>query len=444
MPVPSSRPSLKALTLAVATTTAGLSLNAQASQGNIADTYGLMPLDVGSAQGFSMFNSNVAATYYNPAYLVKDPRAELTGGIFHGRHELEASGPDRNGDVLSDSPTQHVLAGFKANAMALTRFDHPVYIGVMAGIEKFSRELLSFNSETSSQGQFFQYDRQPLFLNIGGGTTLWRGLSGGFATRITLHNEAALTTSTSLGGQTQYEKLSVEAKPSIRSILSANLDWEETFCPDRSCWLDGFETAITYRATSSTRTKVYANTSIPGLLPPNQPLEFTISTLDSFQPSILSLAFQYRSRNWRAALTVEQQNWTDLEEEFEGDSIRDQANIQFKDIIVPRLAAQYQLGSLGFIAGVAWQESALGSDSTLDVNYFDNDKIIAGVGFTMDINNPSFFSFPIQLGIAYQYQHLMERDFTISTSDPDATNNGVEVSTQGSVDMLNGSVTFKF
>ena len=116
------------------------------------------------------------------------------------------------------------------------------------------------------------------------------------------------------------------------------------------------------------------------------------------------------------ALTVEQQNWTDLEEEFEGDSIRDQANIQFKDIIVPRLAAQYQLGSLGFIAGVAWQESALESDSTLDVNYFDNDKIIAGVGFTMDINNPGFFSYPIQLGIAYQYQHLMERDFTISTS----------------------------
>ena len=51
MPLPSSRPSLKALTLAVATATAGLSSTAQASQGNIADTYGLMP-DVGSAQGF--------------------------------------------------------------------------------------------------------------------------------------------------------------------------------------------------------------------------------------------------------------------------------------------------------------------------------------------------------------------------------------------------------
>lgn len=438
-----TRYSLKALSLAIAST-AAVSFNAQASQGNIADTYGLTPMDVGSAQGFSMFNDNVAATYYNPAYLTKDPRAELTGGIFHGRHELRAAGPDRTGDVLSDTPTQHVLAGFKANAMALTRFDHPVYIGVMAGIEKFSRELLSFSSETSSQGQFFQYDRQPLFLNIGGGTKLWRGISGGFATRITLHNEASLTTSTTLAGETSYERLSVDAKPSIRSILGATIDWGETICPDSRCFADGFEMALAYRATSATKTKVDANTSIPGLLPESDPLEFTISTYDSFQPSIISAAFQYNARNWRVALTVEQQNWSDLEDEFENDSIRDQANIKFNDIIVPRLAAEYRLGSLGFIIGAAWQESAIESDSSLDVNYFDNDKITAGVGFTMDIENPSFFSYPLQLGIAYQRQFLQERDFTLSSSDTDAGTDGNVVTTDGDVDVLNGSITFKF
>lgn len=439
-----SRCSRKTLSFAIAASSVVMSASLQASQGNIADTYGLMPLDVGSAQGFSMFNESVAATYYNPAYLTKDPRAELTGGMFHGAHELRASGADRNGDVLADSPTQQVLVGMKADIMALTDLEHPVYIGVMAGVEKFSRELLAFNAGTSSQGQFFQYDRQPLFLNIGGATQLWRGVSGGFATRLTLHNEASLTTTTDLAGNTRYEQLSVDAKPSIRSIFGASIDFGDTLCPESDCFADGFEMALAYRATSVARTKVSASTTIPGLIPKTDPLEFTISTYDSFQPSIMSVAFQYRADNWRMAVALEQQNWSDLEDEFAKDDVRDQANIQFRDILVPRIAGEYRVGAMGFIAGLAWQESAIKSDSSLDVNYFDNEKIIAGLGFTMDFEKLGILAYPLQLGIGYQHHFLLERDFTISTSDIDAGNNGTVVTTDGDVDVLNGSITFKF
>ena len=74
--------SVRAISLTVAILSAGFSLSAQASMGNIGTTYGVMAVDVATAQSLSMFNDQVSATYYNPAYLTKDPKGELTVGFF--------------------------------------------------------------------------------------------------------------------------------------------------------------------------------------------------------------------------------------------------------------------------------------------------------------------------------------------------------------------------
>ena len=106
--------------LAIAILSAGGSFPTQASMGNIGTTYGVMAADVATAQSLSMFNDQVSATYYNPAYLTKDPRGELTLGLLHAEQELRADGPLRDGDVLADSPSQHVLIGMKTNLSSLT------------------------------------------------------------------------------------------------------------------------------------------------------------------------------------------------------------------------------------------------------------------------------------------------------------------------------------
>lgn len=64
----------RALSLAIATASVGFSLQVNASMGNLGTTYGVMPVDVATAQSLSMFNDQVSATYYNPAYLTKDER----------------------------------------------------------------------------------------------------------------------------------------------------------------------------------------------------------------------------------------------------------------------------------------------------------------------------------------------------------------------------------
>ncbi|HEY9121244.1 MAG TPA: outer membrane protein transport protein [Marinobacter sp.] len=443
--VVSSRSSVRALSLAIAAASAGLSMNVAASMGNIGTTYGILPSDIASAQALSMFNTQVSATYYNPAYLAADERGELTGGILHAEPELRATGSDRTGEVLSDRPSQHVLIGMKTNLSSLTRVKHPIYLGFVAGVEKFGKELLAFGSETSDTGQFLTYDRQPLFLNLGGATTLWRGIDAGFSTRITLHSEAALKTTTDLAGNTEYESLSVNAKPSIRSILSTSINLGDTFCPESSCFLSGFETAFAYRTSSNTRTTVSANTVIPGLIPASDPLVFAITTYDSYQPSVYAFGMQYKAERWRVGLTLEQQNWSDLEDEFAGDTVKNQAMAEFDDILIPRIGGEMKLGEhFAVTAGLAYQESALKSDSTLDVNYFDNDKYIVGLGLSAEYTRTRLLAYPVRLDIGYQRQMLQDRDFTISTSNPDATNNGTVISTDGDVDVISGSITLKF
>jgi long-subunit fatty acid transport protein len=323
------------------------SVPAFANMGNLATTYGVLPGDVASAQALSLFNSSVSATYYNPAYLTHDPRGELTLGLLHGEQDLTAKSVSgngyqvRDGDPLKSSPTQHVLIGMKTDLTSITKYERPLYFGFMAGVEKYGAEMMAFNSNTSSQGQSLTYGREPLFLNLGGGLEVIEGLSLGLSARITLQAEAKMRTNSTLGGTTDSEEIAVAAKPSIRPIAGLSADLGKLLCSG-DCWASGFEVAMAYRAYSNTSTKIDANAIIPTVI--NDPgLFLRINTLDSYQPDILALGVQYSGDRWRAGVTLEQQNWSDLGEELEKDTVKDQANLEFKDIIVPRIGGEFEL-----------------------------------------------------------------------------------------------------
>ncbi|HCE41361.1 MAG: aromatic hydrocarbon degradation protein [Alcanivorax sp.] len=443
--------------LALVMGTAG---NAFASMGNIGTTYGVLPTDVASAQALSMFNTKVSSVYYNPAYLAKDPRGELTMGILHADHELRlnslggaAPASRSGGDVLQDSPSQHTLIGLKSNLSNLTRFNHPLYLGVMIGIEKYGEEMLAFESQTSREGQYFEYGRQPLFLSLGGATRLWRGIDVGASARITLQSEAELSAYTNLAGETRYEKLDVSAKPSIRPTLSLTMDLGETFCPDGDCWYNGFETAFAFRGYSNTNTTVDANTVIPGVI--DEPgLSLAVTTLDSYQPNIYSAGVLYGSERLRVGASVEMQQWSDLADEFDGDTIKDQAVanpdgagiLEFQDIVIPRIGAEYQLNkNFTLTGGVAYSESPLKSNASLNVNYLDTDKWILGLGLTAKYERTRFFSFPVRFDLAYQYQKLETREFDLyDTRSPSYPEPYETVEADGDVHVITGAVTLKF
>ncbi|MCZ4286998.1 alkane uptake protein AupA [Marinobacter salarius] len=444
--VSTSRFSLRAMTFAVAAASAGFSLNASASMGNIGTTYGVMPVDVATAQSLSMFNEQVSATYYNPSYLTSDERGELTGGILHAEQELRSSRSDADGDIISDSPSQHVLIGMKTNLASLTRFDHPIYLGFIAGVEKYGKEMLAFSSETSETGQYLQYGKEPLFLNIGGATPLWRGISGGFSVRVTLEAAAQLDAVSTLGGETSRERLAVNAEPSLKSILGTTIKWGDTFCPDSDCFLDGWESAITYRTKSSASTSVDSNIIVTQTIP-DPGLSLAVATIDSFQPETFAIGTQYKGDGWRIGGSIEQQNWSELEDEFAGDTIKDQENvsaanrIRFDDILVPRIGAEYQLSRhFAVRGGLAYEESPLKTTRNPELNYLDTDKIVAGLGISATYERTRVLAYPVRLDIGYQYQQLQDRDFTIVDYD----GNEQQATADGDVHVISGSITLKF
>ncbi len=431
-----------------------------ASMGNIGTTYGVLPSDLASAQALSMFNSQVSATYYNPAYLAKDSRGELTTGLLHADHELRASSvgggsaPLRDGDILQDSPSQQVLLGMKTDLTSLTKYDHPLYFGFMLGVEKYGEEMLAFNSQTSTSGQYFEYGRQPLFLNLGGGTQIWRGLDMGLSARITLHSEAELVATSTLAGETSYETLNVSAKPSIRPIFGLNMDWGESFCGEGdSCWFNGLETAFSYRGYSNTNTTVDSTITIPGtVLDPG--INLAITTIDSYQPNIYAAGLAYGRERWRVGVTLEMQEWSRLEEELEGDTIKDQAvntggapyELRFKDIVVPRIGGEFNINdTYKLTGGVAFSESPLDSNASLEVNYLDADKMILGLGLTAEYKSVPVLAYPVRFDLAYQYQQLDSREFDLyDRRSPSFPQSYETVEAEGDVHVFSGSMTLKF
>ncbi|WP_323752200.1 alkane uptake protein AupA [Marinobacter sp.] len=441
-----SRFSVRATTLAVAAVSATLSMSATASMGNLGTTYGVMPIDVATAQSLSMFNDQVSATYYNPASLTRDTRGELTSGILHAEQELRSANPNANGDVVSSSPSQHVLIGMKTNLGSLTRFKHPIYLGFIAGVEKYGKEMLAFKSETSETGQYLQNGKEPLFLNIGGATPIWRGISAGASVRVTLEAAAQLEAVSTLGGETSREKLSVNAEPTLKTILGTNIDFGSTFCAEDGCFLDGWEAALTYRTKSSAKTSVGSNIIVTQTIP-DPGLSLTVATIDSFQPETIVLGTQYAGNGWRVGGSIEQQNWSELEDEFSRDSIKDQESVSagnrigFDDILVPRVGAEYQLNeNFAVRGGIAYEESPLKTTRNPELNYLDTDKIIVGLGVSATYNRTRLLAFPVRLDLGYQYQQLQERDFTLVDYDGNETN----VTADGDIHVISGSITLKF
>ncbi|WP_303290339.1 alkane uptake protein AupA [Marinobacter sp. SS5-14b] len=441
-----TRFSVRAVSLAVAAVSATLSMTASASMGNLGTSYGVMPVDVATAQSLSMFNDQVSATYYNPAALTKDSRGELTTGILHAEQELRSANPNASGDVLSSSPSQHVLIGMKTNLGSLTRFKHPLYLGFIAGVEKYGKEMLAFSSETTETGQYLQYGKEPLFLNVGGATQLWRGISGGASVRVTLDAAAQLDAVSTLGGETSRERLSVNAEPSLKTILGTNIDFGSTFCPDSECFMTGWEAAVTYRTKSAASTSVDSNIIVTQTIP-DPGLSLAVSTIDSFQPETLAIGAQYSGDGWRIGGSVEQQNWSELEKEFGNDSIKDQGSVSpanrigFDDILVPRLGAEYQLNkNFAVRGGLALEESPLKTTRNPELNYLDTDKIVVGLGISATYDRTRLLAHPVRLDLGYQYQQLQERDFTLVDYDGTETN----VTADGEIHVISGSITLKF
>ena len=414
-----------------------------ANMGNLGTTYGVMPSDVATVQALSMFNTQVSTAYYNPAFLARDTRGEMTAGLMHADPNLKADSQNHGKYKVQDDPAQQILLGLRTDLSGIAELGQPLVLGLLLGSEKYSQELMAFTSQTAPYGQYFSHGREPLFLSLGIGTNIWRGLAIGFATRVTLHSDAKLVAHTDLSGNTQYEALDVTAKPVLRPILSMSLDWKETFCPDADCWYNGVETAFAFRGYSYARVSVDANTIIPGTIP-EPGLFINLSTIDSYQPNTYVFGTQVKRGKWRTGVALEFQEWSKLEDKLTAghDDIKDVGDLQFRDTFIPRIGVEYEFEpGIGFSGGIAYQESPLETGVNKEINYLDARRTIFGLGFHATAQRVYGFKHPVRFDLAYQYHAIGERDFRLIS---DQTGNNDRVKTDGDVNVFAASISMQF
>src|SRR5690606_11575728 len=171
------------------------------------------------------------------------------------------------------------------------------------------------------------------------------------------HADATMETYSTLAGETSREQLEVSAKPVMAPILSVNMNAGETWCSRSPCWLDKLDTALVYKGEAYGETNVDANATIPGTIAPPG-LDLIISTVAGYSQEIITTGARYQFGKFTVGATAEMQRWSQLEDLLEDDDIKSDANIQFKDIVIPRIGVQYQFNEqLTLTSGIAYEES---------------------------------------------------------------------------------------
>ena len=426
-----------------------------AGAGDGATNYGLGPMNAGTALAFSPFASNSWSVYYNPAAMAGSPEGELSAIVQYGDQELRAKSLGgaaplaRENDVLSDTSSELLLIGFKSRIAGISSIDKPIYFGLNVGVDEYSSNLLPYQANTSQEGQFLRYESQPLYLAFGGAiSNILRGIDVGASARLTLQAKANLETVSDLGGNTDSEKLSLEASPSLSPALGINIRSGEFFCGTSQCMpfgMDKLEFALFWRGESSYEVSVDANVVVPGVIP-EPGLSLALSTIDTYQPEVLGAAFLLPVGQFELTAGIEQHKWSALGREFASDTVRDQANLAFDDITIPRIGISYQWSeSMKLFAGAALEESPLKSTRSQDVNYLDTDKKVFGLGASYRIASAPVINMPLEVAFAYQYQMLDEADFELSSINSPTDPSPYEtVRADGEINVFSSSLSLKF
>ncbi|WP_238582892.1 OmpP1/FadL family transporter [Isoalcanivorax pacificus] len=426
-----------------------------AGAGDTANTYGLGPLNVGTAMAFSPFGSGAFAVYYNPAAMARSAEGEIIAVLQHGDQELRAKslGGDaplvRDNNVLNDQSSELLLFGLKTRLAGASDSIGPVYFGLNVGVDEYSGNILPFQADTSEQGQFLRYQSQPLYLAFGGAVgNLLRGVDVGLSFRLTLGANARLEAVSDLAGNTDTEKLSLEASPSLSPTVGVTLRPGEMLCGSSDCLpfgLDALETALFWRDESDFGVSVDANVVIPGVIP-EPGLDLVLDTIDSYQPEVLGFGLLYPVNQLEFAASVELHRWSQLEKRFAGDTVRDQANTRFDDITIVRLGASYQWSdALKFHTGISVEDSPLKSTQSQDVNFLDSDRKIFAVGASYRFNDFPVVKQPLEFGVAYQYQQLDKAEFDLlSINSPTDPQPYERVQADGDIHVFSASASLKF
>jgi long-chain fatty acid transport protein len=149
--------------------------------------------------------------------------------------------------------------------------------------------------------------------------------------------------------------------------------------------LEGLDFGFSYRAKS--KLDIYPFTTKGVTDVGHIPLTMILALNDYFQPEMYTFGTSYATGPVVISVDVEFQKWSDfswsipMTENFKGELGK------FKDIYVPRLGVEYKASSVMSLLFGYFYEPSFVPDSAVSgtMNYLDNDKHVASVGFSLKL-----------------------------------------------------------
>jgi len=417
------------ITVALAAMWALLASGAQASLLFVPNTYGLSARSVGMGNAMTAVGDDYSMTFFNPGALGALETNQLDLGYLYASPRFTGGPKNGGGDVDFDTCNRITLIGFTMNLSTLFEKEQGLGLGFDLAVDNNMKSFLAFEETRDDDGQFIRYGLSSVTMVTALGVRILPQLHVGLGGFVLVKGKNTMVTKSDLTGETQEEEILVDAEPAIAPIVGI-------FAPITPKWTLG----AVYRGKgvaefSSIEANADAMISESSLTTLNLLMAFK----DTYVPQQVALGAGFRpTPELLIALDGTWANWADYEDEIKkGDVVRDDSEIETRDIIIPRIGVEYApLEDLFLRLGYYYEETPFESPGVGDTVVLDNAKHVFSFGLAYDVTQINALSFPVTIGASYFNHYLVPR--TVEN------NEGREYASSGDLHGVIGTMTLRF
>ena len=392
-------------------------------------TYGLSAKSVGLGNAMTAVGDDYSTTFFNPAALGSLSANQLDLGYIYAAPQL-SGGPKGNADAVDfDTANKLVLVGFTMNLSSLFKNGHGLGLGFDIAMDNNTQSFMAFEESRNDNGQFMRYGLTSVTMTTGLGVEIIPQLYIGAGGFVMVKGENKLIAETDMAGNTKEEQIQVSAEPAIAPIASI-------FAPVHPM----VKLGLTYRGKGVAQfDNIDAATKALVSESPLTDLNLVMAFKDTYVPQQAALGISVMPiKPLMIALDVTWANWGDYDDEMkDGDVVKDSAEFETKDLIIPRLGIEYAaLEILQLRFGYYFEDTPFVDPGIGNTVVLDNAKHAVSIGLGHDMPYIPGLTHAPSIGATYFMHYLVPR--TVEAGD------GREFESEGLINGVAATLTLKF
>ena len=400
---------------------------AKASLIFVPNTYGLSAKSVGMGNAMTAVGDDYSMAYFNPGALGNLKSSQIDLNYLYAAPDF-SGGPKGGEDVEFDQESKITLIGFTMDMSNLFAKRHGLGLGFDIAVDDNLKSFLAFEERRNDDGQFMRYGKSSVTMVTSLGLEILPKLYIGGGAFILVKGENTLVTQSDMAGESREEEIQVDAEPVMAPIVGV-------FAPVHKMLTLG----AVYRGKGVAEfSSIDASADALVSESPLTTLNLMMAFKDTYVPQQFAFGVGIKPTcNLLFALDATWANWGDYEDEIsEGDVVREDSEIETKDIIIPRLGIEFTgIKNLMIRGGYYYEDTPFEDPGVGNTVVLDNARHVGSLGLAYDFS-PKFLNHPLTPGAGYFYQYMQPR--SVDSGD------GQKFESEGSLHGVIGSVTARF